>query len=220
MEKKNAGAAGLTFHTLAVANSVRVSQFKNKHGERAHAKADGSDWTPAQWLQAKFGEMGEFAEVRVLYEREKIDFEEYKAAACDELADDAIYHSLLSFRALDETTKPDDSDPAWLFMQVIAHLGRYANARKKFDRGDYNENELSEVMEDTIPAAIEILHGLRYNVQRPTQRVKRPDGNGVDLGRAVISKFNAVSDRVGASVYIDYDGDWYLANKGAEGGAE
>ncbi len=51
------GIYGLTFNTLRGGNKARLPQFKNKHGEPAHSKADGSDWSDAQWLQAVVGEL-------------------------------------------------------------------------------------------------------------------------------------------------------------------
>jgi hypothetical protein len=93
---------GLSFNTLREANSRRLPQFKNKHGAPAHTKADGSDWTPAQWLQAVVGELGEFANIRKKFERGDLSFEEYKLAASKELADVQTYLDLLAMRCLDQ----------------------------------------------------------------------------------------------------------------------
>lgn len=65
---------GLTFNTLRQANKARLPTFKNAKGERAHSTDDGSDWSPAQWLQALVGEVGEFANLRKKYERGDIKF--------------------------------------------------------------------------------------------------------------------------------------------------
>lgn len=51
------GTNGLSFNTLRAANTQRLPQFKNKLGESAHTEPDGSDWCPAQWLQALVGEV-------------------------------------------------------------------------------------------------------------------------------------------------------------------
>lgn len=118
----------LTFDTLRAGNIARLPQFKNKHGELAHSKADGSDWSPAQWLQAAVGELGEYANVRKKYERGDLTEEEFFAEAADELADVVTYLDILATQL------------------------------------------------------------------------------GIDLGTAVMSKFNRVSRRVGASVRIDSDG--------------
>lgn len=77
---------------------LRLPQFKNSKGQPAHSKADGSDWSPAQWLQAVTGELGEYANLRKKYERGDIHAADFYLAAKKELADVAIYLDILSFR--------------------------------------------------------------------------------------------------------------------------
>lgn len=89
---------GLTFNTLRNGNIKRLPLFKNKHGEVAHDKEDGSDWTPAQWLQAIIGELGEYANNRKKFERGDLTEEEFKQEAAKELADVVIYLDILAFR--------------------------------------------------------------------------------------------------------------------------
>jgi NTP pyrophosphatase (non-canonical NTP hydrolase) len=89
---------GLTFNTLRIANKERLPEFKNKHGKPAHSKADGSDWSDAQWLQAVVGELGEYANLRKKLDRGDIIGEEAKQEMADELADTVIYLDLLAFR--------------------------------------------------------------------------------------------------------------------------
>mgnify|MGYP006921284249 CR=1 FL=1 len=93
--------AALTFRTLRAANIARLPQFKNKHGGLAHSQPDGSDWSPAQWLQAVVGELGEFANIRKKFERGDLTFEEYEIAAKKELADVQCYLDILARRCLD-----------------------------------------------------------------------------------------------------------------------
>lgn len=95
------GTDGLTFNTLRQADINRLPTFKNSQGGRAHKKDDGSDWNPAQWLQALVGEVGEFANLRKKFERGDITFEQYKVEAAKELADVQIYLDLLALRCLD-----------------------------------------------------------------------------------------------------------------------
>lgn len=122
---------GLTFNTLREANIARLPTFKNAHGEPAHSEPDGSDWTPAQWLQAIVGELGEYANKRKKFERGDIDAAEFFREACKELADVQVYLDILAFRL------------------------------------------------------------------------------NIDLGQAVIEKFNEVSERVGSPIVIRGDGsDW------------
>lgn len=86
----------LTFDLLRKANFKRMPTFKNKKGLPAHSKPDGSDWIPAQWLQAVTGELGEYANVRKKFERGDIDELEFKTEAAKELADVQIYLDILA----------------------------------------------------------------------------------------------------------------------------
>lgn len=95
------GTNGLTFNALRGANKARLPEFKNKHGQLAHAKADGSDWTPAQWLQAVVGELGEYANIRKKFDRGDLTVEEFTVMAAKELADVQIYLDILAQRCLD-----------------------------------------------------------------------------------------------------------------------
>lgn len=90
--------AGLTFNTLRAGNIARIPTYKNKHGQRANTMDDGSDWSPAQWLQATIGELGEYANVRKKYERGDLNEAEFKAKAASELADVQVYLDILAFR--------------------------------------------------------------------------------------------------------------------------
>jgi len=87
----------LTFGALRAANIARIPTFRDKHGRLCHNE-DGSDWSPAQWLQAVVGELGEYANVRKKFERGDLTEEEFKAAAASELADVQTYLDILAFR--------------------------------------------------------------------------------------------------------------------------
>lgn len=89
---------GLTFNALRGANLARLPEFKNKHGEPAHSKPDGSDWSPAQWLQAVTGELGEYANVRKKFERGDLTADEFQQLAADELADVQCYLDILAYQ--------------------------------------------------------------------------------------------------------------------------
>lgn len=93
-----AATRGLDFATLRTANVTRLPLFKNALGAPAHAAVDGSDWSPAQWLQAVVGELGEYANVRKKFERGDITEDEFTALAKKELADVQAYLDLLAFR--------------------------------------------------------------------------------------------------------------------------
>ena len=95
------GTDGLTFNSLRGANRARLPQFKNSKGKPAYSQPDGSDWSPAQWLQAVVGELGEYANIRKKFERGDLTFAEYEVMAAKELADVQTYLDILALRCLD-----------------------------------------------------------------------------------------------------------------------
>lgn len=97
----------LNFDNLRKANIARLPTYKNKLGNPAHTKPDGSDWCPAQWLQATVGELGEYANFRKKYERGDITLEEFKIHAGKELADVQTYLDILALRCLDSSDYVD-----------------------------------------------------------------------------------------------------------------
>lgn len=99
----------LDFDTLRSANARRIQHFRNGGGKVVHTSSDGSDWTPAQWLQALVGEVGEFANVRKKYERGDITFEQYAVEARKELGDIQSYLDILARRALDRRDGTPDA---------------------------------------------------------------------------------------------------------------
>jgi NTP pyrophosphatase (non-canonical NTP hydrolase) len=196
----------LSFATLRRANRARVPQFKNKLGNPAHSMPDGSDWSPASWLQALIGELGEFARVRHQYETGQISFETYQVEARKELADVQCYLDLLAMRALDQTATPvTGPDYAQDLQQLMAGLGEYANWRKKLERGDIEAAYFEEVAAPGLQEAQDKLTALRSSQERPKSTVTHAHPHGVDLGDAAQSKFNEVSDRVKATIRIEDD---------------
>ena len=135
---------GLTFNTLRGGNVARLPQFCNKHGALAHSEPDGSDWSPAQWLQALVGELGEFANIRKKFERGDLSFVEYREAAANELADVQIYLDLLALRCLDRPGVPPHPTGIDLGQSTI----------KKF-------NEVSARVSSTVRLAADDWHHIR-----------------------------------------------------------
>ena len=90
------GLQGLTFNALRAANLARLPQFRNSKGEVSHTSSLGNDWSPAQWLQAVVGELGEYANFRKKYERGDIDYPTFVNAAKRELADVVTYLDILA----------------------------------------------------------------------------------------------------------------------------
>jgi hypothetical protein len=216
---------GLSFNTLREANAARLPEFKNSRGQPAHQKIDGSDWSPAQWLQAVLGELGEWAVTRLDYESGLIDFNEYTVRSTKELADVVIYLDILARRSLDQLSPyqvegrqcqghPFENCPSQALMRVVALLGTYANHRKKLERGDYTPAEYAS---HKIP----LMHQLAWQTAQLVESEAKPlamphpgdvvvqaHPTGVNLSLATVDKFNEVSERVGSNVRIAAD-DWY-----------
>ena len=195
----------LKFSQLREANAERLPLFKNSRGAPAHTKPDGSDWSPAQWLEAVLGELGELNEVRLQFECRMIGYVEYKTKCANETADVLTYLDLFAQRAYDivpETTTPSR---AQLLMVVVAALGNYANWSKKFTRGDIDLETFNEFKRRDLRSAHQALLDLMDFV--PVAGQHRSDAvrvsfDGFDLGEAVQEKFNEVSSRVGCNVCL------------------
>lgn len=200
-----------TFEAFRLANKLRLAQFRNKHGAAAHSKPDGSDWTVAQWFRAWLGEIGEFAEVRVNFERGNISRQQYQEMAPKELADAATYQDLLALRSLDETAESPTEDDSQLLMRAIMHLGRYANQAKKRDRGELTTDELLPFalaeLELAIDAIVNIMDRLASGATDVRNGTTETTLDGVDLGREIVAKFNDVSVRARCNVFLTQAGD-------------
>ena len=109
----------LTFDTLRKANIARIPEFKNSKGEPAHSKADGSDWSPADWLGAVLGELGEYANIMKKVKRGDFTFEEAKPLIEKELADAQIYLDILAFRVGVDLAKATENK----FNEVSERIG-------------------------------------------------------------------------------------------------
>lgn len=87
----------------------------------------------------------------------------------------------------------DWSDSDWL-QAVVGELGEYANLRKKLQRGDLTPEEALPMLADELADVVIYLDLLAFRL-------------GIDLGAAVVSKFDRVSDRVGCDVKLGKAGD-------------
>lgn len=202
----------LKFKTLRAANRARLPLFKNRHGAPAHSKPDGSDWSPAQWIQAVVGELGEMCHERALFEAGAITPINYTKRVRAEAADIVTYIDLFAQRAYDTPAAPAGErsglpSRAQVLMGAIASIGRYANAAKKHDRGDLTDDEFDKEREGALYHAITCLELLMH---RPAATAKNDPADlvaanayGFDLGGAVAAKFNQVSERVGAQIFLE-----------------
>ncbi len=88
----------LSFNTLREANLKRLPLFKDAKGRIAHPHPTGADWSPAEWMQAVLGELGELANVLKKVRRGDYDLEEMRGEIRDELADVVCYLDILALQ--------------------------------------------------------------------------------------------------------------------------
>ena len=94
-------------------------------------------------------------------------------------------------------SKKDGSDwmPSQWLQAVVGELGEYANLRKKVERGDMTIEEARPMLADELADVVIYLDILAAQL-------------GVNLGEAVMDKWNRTSKKVGAPIYIDAE-DWH-----------
>ncbi len=83
-------------------------------------------------------------------------------------------------------------------------MGKYANKRKKFERGDITLEEFK------IEAAKELADVQIYIdilVRRCLDTSEEVHATGINLGNATIEKFNEVSMRVGSDIFMGSTGN-------------
>jgi len=80
----------LTFDTLRGANVARLKDSKYKLCE--------SEWTPAHWMQATVGELGELANIMKKIDRGDFTLEEARPAIAKELADVQTYLDIMAYK--------------------------------------------------------------------------------------------------------------------------
>jgi NTP pyrophosphatase (non-canonical NTP hydrolase) len=95
-------------------------------------------------------------------------------------------------------SEPDGSD--WKLSQwcnaVTGELGEAANLIKKIERGDFTLEEARVELAKELSDIVTYLDILAFRAD-------------IDLGKAVISKFNEISERVDSTVRIREDGSDY-----------
>jgi NTP pyrophosphatase (non-canonical NTP hydrolase) len=98
-------------------------------------------------------------------------------------------------------SQPDGSD--WSLGEwcnaVLGELGEAANIIKKVKRGDLTLDEARASLADEYADVVTYMDLLAFRT-------------GVNLGEAVMSKWNRISERVGAPLRIDAD-DWHYTRE-------
>lgn len=191
-----------TFDALRAANIARLPLFKSRLGAPAHSQPDGSDWALSTWCNAVLGELGELANLIKKVERGDLGLAEARAELLAECADVLSYLDILAFR-------------------LDVDLGRAYGAA-------FNLDDVKSALRSTQPLSTACMT-VAVRLGRVMESVEwiercaptpRPYDHDVALGRVVlwlevlstriggrldddvVAKFNVVSRRVGAAVFI------------------
>lgn len=90
-----------------------------------------------------------------------------------------------------------DWSPAQWYQAMMGEFGEYANIRKKFERGDISKEEFKQKAGYELADGIIYLSILAYQL-------------GINIDDAIVEKFNIVSERVEADIFIHpVDFEWY-----------
>jgi NTP pyrophosphatase (non-canonical NTP hydrolase) len=116
---------------------------------------------------------------------DKLTFEELRAANVARLP---LFKNSQGLPAHSKPDGSDWSDAQWLGA-VLGELGEYANLRKKYDRGDIGPVTFLDEAAKELADIQTYLDILAFRL-------------GIDLGAATRAKFNQVSKRVQADVFL------------------
>lgn len=196
----------LTFKALRKANTIRLPLFKNSKGETAHSKPDGSDWTLSEWMCALVGELGEAANLVKKIRRGDLSLtdEAVKSSLGDELADIVTYADIALFQMGVSATEywrtfgelRDNSSS----YEVDYSLGGWMNcAFAGFGRAAESIHVSARAEVAFVPG-----YGVSGGFRQGLAAIDRiADKIDIDLGLSTVGKFNAVSRRVNADVFIN-----------------
>lgn len=81
---------GLSFRTLRGANTQRIKASKFRRCE--------DEWTPAHWMQATVGELGELANLLKKVDRGDFTLDEVRQEIADEFADVQTYLDIMAMK--------------------------------------------------------------------------------------------------------------------------
>lgn len=192
----------LSFSTLRAANIARLPLFKNSRGLPAHSRPDGSDWSLGEWMNAILGELGEAANLVKKVKRGDMPLEAARSELAKELADVVTYADITAMRmdiafnfypdfATMRSTKSD-----FYAVNFDLSLGEWMN--KSFGWFGTAASVVDETYRQSAAPIVTrwYFHNALIAIDCAANSI------GVDLASEVINKFNFVSRRVGANVYI------------------
>lgn len=194
----------LSFATLRAANTARLQLFKNSRGGPAHSKPDGSDWSKGEWMNAILGELGEAANLVKKVKRGDMPLEAALGELANEFADVVTYTDLTAMQFDLQFHHYVDFDAFRLINQNIFAINRGLSLGEWMNKafGSYGATAMIVDGWDGKSSRISagpvrnyLLNGL-VAIDCAAMKI------GVDLGNAVLRKFNNVSARVKADIFI------------------
>lgn len=200
-----ANQSPLSFAVLRHANILRLPLFKNARGEPAHSEPDGSDWSYNDWLTAFLGELGETANLAKKFRRGDQTYDDLRATLANEFADTFIYADLCHYQMKLGGTLFEDN------LLDFDHLQSYAKRRDGTSKNAVNDY-LTRAFGAFGYAARLVERSPNFVEGSPTVNDCWMEGMvalasacnllHIRLSDAIVEKFNVVSERVGANVYI------------------
>lgn len=166
----------LTFETLRKANIARQEYW-----------GGSSDWDLYDWLVALGGEVGEALDEIKKVRRRDFTLDENRENIAKELADVITYNDILMYK--------NSTKPVTIILKEVRPSGNPTNLLSCI-LFQHTGNTLVHIMEE-YPAAV---HDDCIMTIRLTQQLAHK--LDIDLMQAVEDKFNEVSRRVGAPVFI------------------
>lgn len=190
----------LKLSALRQANALRIPQFKNAQGQMAHKKPDGSDWSLGDWINATLGEMGEAANLLKKIRRGDYDLDFIRVELAKELADVMCYLDILAMQLdIDLSCSPEEEVTTLrqdrVVLKMTSKFGHIAQTMETIELArENNENPENDIYLMTSLALY--FQELIMSIQELAKIMQ------INLGQAVIDKFNEVSVRVGSSIIL------------------
>ena len=210
--KSSPHVRALTFTQLRDANVRRLPTFRNAQGYPYH-KADGSDWTLGEWANALGGEVGEAANIIKKIHRGDFELKDVIRDLMDEMADIMTYIDIIAFRAGIEISSEKNFDELRASTIHMYHNAKFCGMESKQSLSEMH-TKLFRFTGDICFIADQVREG-RAKLSDIRKRLSEYISSlvkvldcvcyvcGIDLGKAVVVKFNAVSSRVKSPVFID-----------------
>lgn len=180
----------LEFKTLREANLARLPTYNNAKGE----PEDCESWELLDWLLAMNGEVGELFNYIKKVRRGDFTLAEAWGMLAEELADVVIYMDILAHKM-----GGNDALFPRSFQEVLVTSTQEETIARNCAFLTWSIGMLAQELvapHSASPASLETLQEIFWEVNRLAKRLN------VNLGEAVLAKFNKTSAKIGSPVRI------------------